>query len=159
MMSRPSSLARVCAGASALASCQEGSRFTSSPTPTPTPTPTPPPTGATLNVEPCLTQMVRPGVTVAILFIPDTLKLDFSQPSLFPNGRALPDPVIDYTLAALFLDLTVHPITTLHRIPLGPPANDRPFRSPFPSLPPPQGHPPPAQGLARPFDSPTHPAP
>src|SRR3546814_2210941 len=117
MMSRPSTLALVFAGAIALASCQEGSSFTSAPTPTPTPTPTPPPTGATFNVEPCLTQMVRPGVTVAILFIPDTLKLDFSQPSPFPNGRALPDPVIDYTLAALFLDLTVHPIPTLHSIP------------------------------------------
>src|SRR3546814_16883228 len=112
MMSRPSTLALVFAGAIALASCQEGSSFTSAPTPTPTPTPTPPPTGATFNVEHCLTQLVRPGVTVAILFIPDTLKLDFSQPSLFPNGPPLHDPVIAYTLAALFLDFTVHPLTT-----------------------------------------------
>src|SRR3546814_13295118 len=132
MMSRPSTLALVFAGAIALASCQEGSSFTSAPTPTPTPTPTPPPTGATFNVEPCLTQMVRPGVTVAILFIPDTLKLDFSQPSLFPKGRALPDPVTAYTLAALILDLTVHPITTLTRISLGPPATHRPFLAPLP---------------------------
>src|SRR3546814_1059532 len=100
MMSRPSTLALVFAGAIALASCQEGSSFTSAPTPTPTPTPTPPPTGATFNVEPCLTQMVRPGVTVAILFIPATPKLDFSQPSLFPNVRALPDPLIDYKIGS-----------------------------------------------------------
>src|SRR3546814_11529538 len=112
MMSRPSTLALVFAGAIALASCQEGSSFTSAPTPTPTPTPTPPPTGATFNVEPCLTQMVRPGVTVAILFIPDTLTLDFSQPSPFPHGPALPDPVLDYTLAALFPALNVHRVTT-----------------------------------------------
>src|SRR3546814_13771186 len=61
MMSRPSTLALVFAGAIALAPCQEGSSFTSAPPPNPTPTPTPPPTGATFNVHPSLPQMVRPG--------------------------------------------------------------------------------------------------
>jgi hypothetical protein len=60
----------------------------------------------------------------------------------FPNGRRLADPVIDVTLAALFLDLTKEPVTRFVALPLNPPANDVPFRTVFPYLAPAQGNPP-----------------
>jgi hypothetical protein len=103
----------------------------------------PNPLGISLNVTRCLTQQAVPGRTVADLVVPDELKVDFSQPPGFPNGRLLTDPVVDLTLAALFLDLTKHPITALAALPLNPPANDLPFRSTFPYLAAAQGaHPP-----------------
>ncbi len=105
--------------------------------------PTPPSQGTTsFDVDPCLVQLIRPGVTVATLVIPDTLTIDFSQPSAFPNGRALPDSVVDLILAMLFLDLTRHPLNAFAAVPVNPPANDRPFRAEFPFLAPPQGNPP-----------------
>ena len=39
---------------------------------------------------------------MANIVVPDTLKVDFNQPSGFPNGRRLTDSVIE--LAWLFLD-------------------------------------------------------
>lgn len=108
---------------------------TSTPTPTPTPTP---PTGTTANYDvlPCFYQVVpgTNGLTVANLVIPDVLTLDFSKQSNFPNGRQLVDPVIDITLAAIFLDLTKHSPDVLAKIPLGPRANEVPFRRDFPYL-------------------------
>ena len=149
MRGSTSALALVCAAGLALGGCQGGS----TPAPTPTPTPTPPPPGAaSFDVEPCLVQVVRPGQTVAILYVPDTLKLDFRLPSVFPNGRNLPDPVIDYTLAMLFVDLTEHPISVLHSMPLGPPRNDRRFRTQFPWLASANGNPPQARPGAPPYD-------
>ncbi len=123
----------------ALTGCGGGNSQSSEPPPPPPP---PPATFTSFDVDPCLTQNVLAGRTVAILVIPDTLTLDPTRPSVFPNGRALSDPVIDYTLAMLFLDLSREPIDALHRIPLNPPANDRPFRAGFPHLAPPQGNPP-----------------
>jgi hypothetical protein len=121
-----------------LASCGGGDTPTS-PAPvsgnTQTSSSTPPnPLGNNLNVTRCLTQQAVPGRTVADLVVPDELKVDFSQPPGFPNGRLLSDPVVDLTLAALFLDLTKHPITALTALPLNPSANDLPFRSTFPYL-------------------------
>ena len=110
------------------------------PAPTPTPSPTPTPTG--FDVSSCLQQEVAPGVTVADLVIPDTLTLDLSAASGFPNGRKLADPVIDVTLAVIFLDLMAHAPGTLASLPLNPPANDVAFRDNFPFLAPPQGSPP-----------------
>ena len=112
--------------------------------PTPMPTETPPPTGGdtTYDVTSCLQQEVAPGTSVADLIIPDTLTLNLSAAAGFPNGRLLTDPVIDVTLAVIFLDLSVHSPTTLAEIPLNPPANDVAFRSNFPFLAPPQGSPP-----------------
>ena len=112
--------------------------------PTPMPTETPPPTGGetTYDVASCLQQEVAPGTSVADLIIPDTLTLNLSAPAGFPNGRLLTDPVIDVTLAVIFLDLSVHSPTTLAGIPLNPPANDVAFGSGFPFLAPPQGSPP-----------------
>ena len=98
------------------------------------------------DVTNCLTQQVAPGVRVADLVIPDTIKIDLSKPAGFPNGRRLTDPVIDVTLAVLFLDLTKHPATLFASIPVNPAANDRPFRAEFPYLAPPQGNPPIASG-------------
>lgn len=107
------------------------------------PAPTPTPTTASFSVTPCLNQTVPgTGTTVAGLVVPDTITVDLRQPAGFPNGRRLQDPVIDITLAAIFLDLSVHSPLTFFNIPLNPPANDRPFRSTFPYLAPPQGNPP-----------------
>ena len=122
----------------ALAACGGGG---GSPAPAPTPSPTS--TTAGLSVTPCLNQIVPgTGTTVAGLVVPDTITVDLSKPSGFPNGRRLQDPVVDVTLAALFLDLDVHSPLAFFNLPLNPPANDRPFRSQFPYLAPPQGNPP-----------------
>lgn len=152
MRGRFSTVAVIAAGLLGVAACSGGGGSTPTPSPTPTPTPTPPPGPVSYDVEPCLVQVVRPGLTVAILYVPDTLKVDFSRPSRFPNGRHLRDPVIDFTLAMLFADLTRHPISVLHDIPLGPPQGDRAFRSVFPYLATPNGNPPITSGGAAPYD-------
>jgi hypothetical protein len=116
-------------------------------TPMPVTPPTTAPPGAPLNVQNCLDQPVGPGrPSVANIVVPDTLKIDLSQPSGFPNGRRLTDSVIDIELAYIFLDLTKHPADTLAKLPLGPQANDVPFRPDFPYLAAPQGNTPPAPG-------------
>lgn len=130
-----------------LAGCSESSAgdgdIIAAPAPTPTPTPTPP--AIAFDVTPCLTQRV-PGTnfSVADLVIPDTLTVDFSQASGFPNGRDLDDPVLDVVLAAIFLDLDApgQSPASFASIPLNPPANDRPFSDSFPYLAAPQGTPP-----------------
>lgn len=116
------------------------------PAPAPAPTPTPSPMPTSYDVTACLTQEVAPEVSVADLIVPDTLTLDLSAPSGFPNGRRLPDPVIDVTLAVIFLDLGVHSPTTLAEVPVNPPGNDVQFRPNFPYLAAPQGSPPLASG-------------
>jgi hypothetical protein len=68
----------------------------------------------------------------APLVVPDTIKIDPSMDSGFPNGRRPEDQVIDVTLAVLLLDLTVHSATALAELPLNPPANDKPFLDAFP---------------------------
>jgi hypothetical protein len=103
------------------------------------------PPGAPLNVQPCLDQPIGPGKpSVANIVVPDTIKVDLTQPSGFPNGRRLTDSVIDTELAWIFLDLSKHPADTLTKLPLGPQANDMAFRTDFPYLAPPQGTTPPA---------------
>jgi hypothetical protein len=129
-----------------LAACSGGG----SPAPTATPTPTPVSTGGgggqqtfTYDVEPCFTQVVpgTGGLTVRQMLVPDTLKLDFSLPSGFPNGRDLDDAVVDISLAFLFLDLTEsgQSLRTFANLPLNPGGNDVPFRSTFPYFGPAQG--------------------
>lgn len=116
---------------------------TPTPSPTPTPTPTPTSTSAGFDVSACLNQTIPgTGLTVAQAVVPDTLKLDLSKPSGFPNGRKLSDPVIDVTLAVIFLDLSKNAPDTLAKLPLNPSGNDRPFRQTFPYLAPAQGTPP-----------------
>jgi hypothetical protein len=121
------------------------------PTPTPTPTPTPPPVTANFNVTPCLNQTVVPGRTVANLVVPDVLQLDLNQPAGFPNGRRFLDPVIDVTLAAIFLDLRRHPATTFAAIPVNPNGIDQPLLTGFPFLARPIGTPPVATGAGTNF--------
>lgn len=112
-------------------------------TPTPSPTPTPTATTASFDVSRCLNQAIPgTGFTVAQAVVPDTLTIDLTKASGFPNGRKLADPVIDVTLAVIFLDLTKHSPLTLANLPLNPPANDVAFRSTFPYLAAPQGSPP-----------------
>ena len=118
-----------------------------SPAPTPTPTQTPSATVTPISyqVENCFTQAIpgTGGQSLRSMIVPDTLKLDLNRPSGFPNGRDLDDPVIDITLAALFLDFNVtgQSPMTFANLPLNPPRNDKPFSATFPFLAPPQGTP------------------
>ncbi|WP_217352671.1 DUF4331 family protein [Sphingomonas sp. ID1715] len=118
------------------------------PVATATPTPSPTITGTSFDVTRCLNQQVALGTSVTNLIIPDTVKLDVTKPNGFPNGRQLNDPVIDITLAVLFLDLTKHPANLLASLPLDPPGNEETLRSTFPYLGVPNGNPPmpPANG-------------
>jgi hypothetical protein len=69
---------------------------------------------AAFDITMCATQpVVTGGPTVAGLVIPDSLKINIASAAGFPNGRMLPDPVIDVTLAVILLDMTVHTPTTL----------------------------------------------
>jgi len=69
------------------------------------------------------------------LILPDTLKLNTTAASGFPNGRLLTDPVIDATLAVALLELTgdtpPHTVTDLVGV-LNPAANDLAFNDAFP---------------------------
>ena len=94
---------------------------------------------AGLGVQPCTGSATEPTVgqcvdQAAPFIVPDVLKLDISQPSGFPNGRLLADPVIDVTLALALLDLSVHPVTLFAGLPLNPAANDENFGAAFPYL-------------------------
>lgn len=71
------------------------------------------------------------------VIIPDTIKYDATMPTAYPNGRTLTDQVVDITLAAVLLDLSVHPLDLLASVPLNPPENDVPFGAEFPFLAPP----------------------
>jgi len=68
------------------------------------------------------------------VIVPDTIKYNPAQPTGYPNGRALTDPVVDITVAAALLDLSVHGLSTLADLPLNPPENDVPFKTAFPYL-------------------------
>jgi hypothetical protein len=66
------------------------------------------------------------------VIVPDTIKYDPSLPTAYPNGRALTDPVVDITLAAVLLDLNAHPVSLFADLPLNPPENDVPFLDELP---------------------------
>lgn len=142
----PLKLASVLAMTAALAACGSNEPQTNpvvippvavAPAPTPTP---PPPTS--FDVGPCLNQTVVPGRTVANLVVPDLVRLDLNQPAGFPNGRRFQDPVVDVTLAVIFLDLARHPATTFAALPVNPATFDQPLPSTFPFLAAPLGSPP-----------------
>lgn len=116
----------------------------------PAPTPTPP-APASFDVGPCLNQTVVPGRTVANLVVPDLVRLDLNQPAGFPNGRRFLDPVVDVTLAVVFLDLTRHPATTFAALPVNPNGIDQPLQANFPFLAPPLGNPPTSGGAGSNF--------
>ena len=108
------------------------------PPPTPAPPPPPPPPPTSFNVSRCVNQVIpgTGGLTVGGAIIPDTLKLNLAAPSGFPNGRTLTDPVIDVTLAIIFLDINAagQSPSTLANVPLNPATNDVSFRTTFPYL-------------------------
>lgn len=134
------------AGLAALTACGGGGgdSFTGDPIVMP---PAPPPAQtASFDVVPCFTQQVLPGRNLAGLVIPDVLTIDTALPAGFPNGRTPADPVIDRTLAMVFLDLTRHPIDTLHNVPVNPRGNDKPLPTAFPWLAGPFGGDRPSQG-------------
>jgi hypothetical protein len=122
----PSTLA-LCLG---LASCGGGAGGNDGTTQIPPPAPKP----TAVEVSPCLNQTVFEGRSVAQLVIPDVLQLDMNQPSGFPNGRKLQDPVVDVTLAVLFLDLKTQSAATFANLPLDPKGNDIPQPATFPYL-------------------------
>jgi hypothetical protein len=94
--------------------------------------------GGDLDVTPCITQDVAPGVSVASLILPDSITIavaDADGNALtagFPNGRLLTDLVVDITLAVLLLDLETHGAGGL--VGLNPTANDVAFSEDFPYL-------------------------
>jgi hypothetical protein len=94
---------------------------------------------AAVDVSPCLNQVVYEGRSVANLVVPDVLQLDMSQPSGFPNGRKLTDPVIDITLAVLFLDLKTESAATFANLPLDPTSTGVAEPATFPYLSPATG--------------------
>jgi len=130
------------------------------PQPSTTGTPTPTPTSSTIayNVDNCFTQKIQgqTGKTTTLedIIIPDTLKLDFTRPTRFPNGRHPSDPVVDILLATIFLDMSAsgQGPNTLASIPLDPPSNDKPFSLDFPFLAAPNGAPLRASGTGSNFD-------
>ncbi len=92
---------------------------------------------------PCFYQTIpgTGGLTLAGLVIPDEVTINLSAPAGFPNGRRLQDPVVDITLAAIFLDLTKHSPLVLAKLPLNPGGNDIPLPNDFPYFAAPQGVP------------------
>ena len=84
------------------------------------------------GLTPCLTADCV--AQAAPFVVPDTLKIDTTGPAGFPNGRVLPDPVMDITLALVLLDLGAHGVGDLAALPLNPPANDVAFGATFPYL-------------------------
>lgn len=98
-------------------------------------TPPPPPASPTsFDVVPCFTQDILPGRSLAAAVIPDVLTIDLDLPASFPNGRTPVDPVIDRTLAMVFLDLRTHSIDTFWNIPVNPKRNDKTLPTAFPWL-------------------------
>lgn len=143
MGKRSFSIIAISALAAALASCGDGAPTLVTP-PTPIAIPpgiTPVPPARVFNVQRCFDQRVG-SKSVANLIIPDALAINLDGASGFPNGRRLTDPVIDVTLAVLFLDITRHSPALFAGLPVNPAANDLPFRAAFPYLAAAQGTPP-----------------
>jgi hypothetical protein len=92
------------------------------------------PCGEPGDASGCVQQEVASGVTVADLVVPDTITIDTTAEAGFPNGRMLPEPVMDVTLAVVLLDLNEHTPTTLAELPLNPTENDVSFPGSFPYL-------------------------
>jgi len=88
---------------------------------------------AAAGLPPCAAQEFAPMRPVASLIVPDVLRVNPANPSGFPNGRLLTDPVVDVSLSVVLLDLTVHTPTTLVGV-LNPTANDSAFSMEFPYL-------------------------
>lgn len=126
------------------------------PSSTATATPTPTATAVTFDSTRCFTQTIQGqnGANLKSFIIPDTLKLDLTRSTRFPNGRHPSDPVVDILLATLLLDMNVtgQGPNTLATVPLNPPSNDKFFLLTFPFLPTPNGTPQVASGTGTGFN-------
>lgn len=95
-----------------------------------------------LNLVPCTVNPENPFdaatssciTQAAPLVVPDTLKIDITAASGFPNGRLLTDPVIDVTLAVVLLELGANGQNATSLVGVNPPANDKAFLSSTPYL-------------------------
>lgn len=131
--------------------CSGGESTGSSPVATaPTPAPTPTPTTASIDVLPCVQQVIPsdlnrtpPGTRVIDLIVPDTVSIWPDLTIGFPNGRRLSDPVIDITLGIALLDIDApgQNAASFASIPLNPIASERPPRPDFPFAALPHGNP------------------
>lgn len=131
------------------------------PSSTATATPTPTATAVTFDSTRCFTQTIQGqnGANLKSFIIPDTLKLDLTRSTRFPNGRHPSDPVVDILLATLLLDMNVsgQGPNTLANVPLDPLGNDKFFLLTFPFLATPNGTPQVASGTGTGFNFRTDP--
>jgi hypothetical protein len=89
-------------------------------------------TGLSLTPASVSTALAQAGPVI----VPDVIRYNPDAPTSYPNGRKLTDPVVDLTLAAVLLDLSVsgQTLTTFADLPLNPAANDVAFKPNFPYL-------------------------
>lgn len=131
------------------------------PSTTSTATPTPTATSLSYNSTNCFTQPIQGqnGANLKSFIIPDTLKLDLTRSTRFPNGRHPSDQVVDILLATLLLDMSMtgQGPNTLANVPLDPLGNDKFFLLTFPFLATPNGTPQVATGTGTSFDFRTDP--
>lgn len=131
------------------------------PSTTSTATPTPTATAVSYDSTNCFLQPIQGqnGANLKSFIIPDTLKLDLTRATKFPNGRHPSDQVVDILLATLLLDMsaTGQGPNTLANVPLDPPGNDKFFLLTFPFLATPNGTPQVATGTGSGFDFRTDP--
>ena len=131
------------------------------PSTTATATPTATATAVAYDSTRCFTQVIQGqnGANLKSFIIPDTLKIDLTRATRFPNGRHPSDPVVDILLATLLLDMNVtgQGPNTLANVPLDPPGNDKFFLLTFPFLATPNGTPQVASGTGSGFNFRTDP--
>lgn len=131
------------------------------PSTTSTATPTATATAVAYDSTNCFLQPIQGqnGANLKSFIIPDTLKLDLTRATKFPNGRHPSDQVVDILLATLLLDMSVtgQGPNTLANVPLDPPGNDKFFLLTFPFLATPNGTPQVATGTGTSFDFRTDP--
>jgi len=131
------------------------------PSTTSTATPTATATAVAYDSTNCFLQPIQGqnGANLKSFIIPDTLKIDLTRSTRFPNGRHPADPVVDILLATLLLDMSVtgQGPNTLAEVPLNPPSNDKFFLLTFPFLATPNGTPQVATGTGTSIDFRTDP--
>lgn len=151
----------------ALSACGEdgagGLVVVPAPQPSTTATATPTPTASALKYDStnCFTQPIpgQNGANLKSFIVPDTLKIDLTRSTRFPNGRHPSDPVVDILLGISLLDVNVtgQGPNTLANVPLDPPGNDKFFLLTFPFLATPNGTPQVASGTGSGFNFRTDP--
>jgi hypothetical protein len=126
------------------------------PSTTMTATPTATATSLAFDSTRCFTQAIpgQNGASLKSFIVPDTLKIDLTRVTRFPNGRHPSDPVVDILLSTALLDMSVNGQgpNTLANVPLDPPGNDKFFLLTFPFLATPNGTPQVASGTGSGFN-------